>query len=460
MATVSETSPVTVRRMVPILAASTVGTAIEWYDFFLYGFLSATVFPKLFFPELDPVAGTIASFTTNFVGFFARPLGGAFFGWFGDRVGRKSTLIATLLLMGIATALMGLLPGYGQIGLAAPLVLSVLRFLQGAGVGGEWGGSVLLSMEYGDDRRRGFWMSWPQTGVPLGLALAAIAVLGFQALFPGEAFLSIGWRIPFLLSVLLIFVGLYIRLRILETPAFRRVKETGRIAHVPLVEVFRHYWREIILSALVRSAEQAPFYLFTTFILSYGSKTLKVDSSVLYAGLIISALCSLVLMPTWSHLSDRFGRKRWYMIGCVLMALYAFPYFLLLETRLPVVVVLAMILSISFFHDWLYGPQAALISERFGTRLRYSGASLGYQLASITAGGPAPILATWLVANTRTYIGAGTPPYTLIAVFIIFMAVVSFISTALIGRELAGQAAVEEVGGESTEGPTLAAQAQ
>ncbi|MBX5451423.1 MFS transporter [Thermogemmatispora sp.] len=460
MATVSETSPVTVRRMVPILAASTVGTAIEWYDFFLYGFLSATVFPKLFFPELDPVAGTIASFTTNFVGFFARPLGGAFFGWFGDRVGRKSTLIATLLLMGIATALMGLLPGHAQIGLAAPLILSVLRFLQGAGVGGEWGGSVLLSMEYGDDRRRGFWMSWPQTGVPLGLALAAIAVLGFQALFPGEAFLSIGWRIPFLLSVLLIFVGLYIRLRILETPAFRRVKETGRIAHVPLVEVFRHYWREIILSALVRSAEQAPFYLFTTFILSYGSKTLKVDSSVLYAGLIISAACSLVLMPTWSHLSDRFGRKRWYMIGCVLMALYAFPYFLLLQTRLPVIVVLAMILSISFFHDWLYGPQAALISERFGTRLRYSGASLGYQLASITAGGPAPILATWLVANTHTFLGAGAPPYTLIAVFIIFMAVVSFISTALIGRELAGQAAVEEVGGESAQGPTLATQAQ
>ncbi|RAQ97703.1 MFS transporter [Thermogemmatispora tikiterensis] len=450
MATVSETSPVTVRRMVPILAASTVGTAIEWYDFFLYGFLSATVFPKLFFPELDPVAGTIASFTTNFVGFFARPLGGAFFGWFGDRVGRKSTLIATLLLMGIATALMGLLPGHAQIGLAAPLILSVLRFLQGAGVGGEWGGSVLLSMEYGDNRRRGFWMSWPQTGVPLGLALAAIAVLSFQAIFPGEAFLSIGWRIPFLLSLLLILVGLYIRLRILETPAFRRVKETGRIAHVPLVEVFRHYWREIILSALVRSAEQAPFYLFTTFILSYGSKTLKVDSSVLYAGLIISAVCSLILMPTWSHLSDRFGRKRWYMIGCVLMALYAFPYFLLLETRLPVVVLLAMILSISFCHDWLYGPQAALISERFGTRLRYSGASLGYQLASITAGGPAPILATWLVANTHTWLGSGTPSYTLIAVFIIFMAVVSFISTALLGRELAGQAAVEDVGGEET----------
>ncbi|TMC96089.1 MAG: MHS family MFS transporter, partial [Chloroflexi bacterium] len=250
MAATSERGPVTVRSMLPILGASTIGTAIEWYDFFLYGFLAATVFPKLFFPELDPVAGTIAAFTTNFVGFLARPLGGAFFGWFGDRVGRKSTLIATLLLMGIATALMGLLPGYAQIGLAAPLLLSILRFLQGAGVGGEWGGSVLLSMEFGDDRRRGFWTSWPQTGVPVGLALSALAVLAFQALFPGTAFFTIGWRIPFLLSAVLIVVGLYIRLRILETPAFRRVKQEGRVSHIPVLEVFRHYWREIILSAL------------------------------------------------------------------------------------------------------------------------------------------------------------------------------------------------------------------
>ncbi len=213
MATVPEGGHTSVRSMLPILSASTIGTAIEWYDFFLYGFLAATVFPKVFFPTLDPVAGTIASFTTNFVGFLARPIGGAFFGWFGDRVGRKSTLIATLLLMGIATALMGFLPGYAQIGLAAPILLSILRFLQGAGVGGEWGGSVLLSLEYGDDRRRGFWTSWPQTGVPVGLALAAIAVLAFQAIFPGAAFESIGWRIPFFLSVVLIFVGLYIRLR-------------------------------------------------------------------------------------------------------------------------------------------------------------------------------------------------------------------------------------------------------
>ncbi len=319
MAATSERGPVTVRSMLPILGASTIGTAIEWYDFFLYGFLAATVFPKLFFPELDPVAGTIAAFTTNFVGFLARPIGGAFFGWFGDRVGRKSTLIATLLLMGIATTLMGLLPGYAQIGLAAPLLLSILRFLQGAGVGGEWGGSVLLSMEFGDDRRRGFWTSWPQTGVPVGLALSALAVLAFQALFPGTAFFTIGWRIPFLLSAVLIVVGLYIRLRILETPAFRRVKQEGRVSHIPVLEVFRHYWREIILSALLRSAEQAPFYIFTTFLLAYGVKTLKLSTNLLYAGLVITAIISFVMMPTYSAISDRVGRKRWYMIGCVLV---------------------------------------------------------------------------------------------------------------------------------------------
>jgi MFS family permease len=437
-------SPVTVRRMLPVLAASTVGTAIEWYDFFLYGFLAATVFPKIFFPTLSPINGILAAFTTYFVGFLARPIGGAFFGWFGDRVGRKSTLIATLLLMGIATALVGLLPGYAQIGLVAPILLTILRFLQGAGVGGEWGGSVLLSQEYGDDRRRGFWASWPQTGVPVGLALAALAVLGFRALFPGAAFLSIGWRIPLLLSVLLIFVGLYIRLRILETPSFTKVKQEGRIARDPLLAVIRHYWREIILSALLRSGEQAPFYIFTTFILAYGVNALKLPLNLLYTGLIVTAVVSLVMMPTFGAISDRVGRKRWYMIGAVLMAVFAYPYFLLLQTKIPVVVIIAIVLSVSVCHDWLYGPQAALIAERFGTRLRYSGASLGYQLASITAGGPAPIIATLLVANSKGLIGPGVPTYTLVAVYIIFMAAVSFVATTLL-KEYAGKAAAEDV---------------
>jgi len=431
--------------MAPILAASTVGTAIEWYDFFLYGFLAATVFPKIFFPTLSPINGILAAFSTYFIGFLARPIGGAFFGWFGDRVGRKSTLIATLLLMGIATALIGLLPGYVAIGISAPILLTLLRFLQGAGVGGEWGGSVLLSQEYGDDRRRGFWASWPQAGVPVGLALAAIALLVFRAVFPGESFLGWGWRIPLLLSLLLLLVGLYIRLRILETPAFTRLKQENRIARAPLSDVIRHNWREIILSALVRSAEQAPFYIFTTFILAYGVKDLGLSLNLLYVALIITAVVSLVSLPTFGALSDRFGRKRWYMIGAVLMAIYAYPYFILMKTGNPVIVVIAVVLSISVCHDWMYGPQAALIAERFGTKLRYSGASLGYQLASITAGGPAPLIATLLVANSKGILGPGVPTYTLIAFYIIFMAIVTLISTALL-REYSGRAAAEDVG--------------
>jgi MFS family permease len=445
MATDSARAPVTVRSMLPILGASTIGTAIEWYDFFLYGFLATTVFPKLFFPTFDPFIATLLSLTTFFVGFVARPVGGAFFGWFGDRVGRKSTLIATLLLMGIATAVIGLLPVYAQIGLAAPLLLSLLRFLQGAGVGGEWGGSVLLSQEYGDDRRRGFWASWPQTGVPVGLALAALALLGFRALFPGAAFDSIGWRIPLLLSLVLLLVGLYIRLRILETPAFRKVKEEGRIARAPFADVWVHHWREIVLSALLRSAEQAPFYIFTTFLLAYGVRALGLPLTWLYTGLVVTAVVSLVTTPTFGAISDRVGRKRWYMIGCVLMAAFAYPYFLLLQTKNPVIIVIAIVLSVSFCHDWLYGPQAALIAERFGTKLRYSGASLGYQLASITAGGPAPIIATILLASSKALLGPGVPGYTLIALYIIFMAVVSFISTALL-REYSGKAAAADVG--------------
>jgi MFS family permease len=443
MASTSSDNTVTLRRMLPIIGASTLGTTIEWYDFFLYGFFSATVFAKLFFPTLDPLAGTIAAFTTNFVGFAARPIGGAFFGWFGDRVGRKSTLIATLLLMGIATFLMGFLPGYASIGLAAPILLSILRFLQGAGVGGEWGGSVLLSMEYSDDRRRGFWSSWPQTGVPLGLALSAIVVIIFEAIFPGSAFLAIGWRIPFLFSALLIIICLFIRLRIMETPAFRAVKESRRTARVPLTEAFANYWREIILVALARSGEQAPFYIFTTFVLSYGVVALKLGVGVLYTGIIVAAVVEFFTIPIFSSISDAIGRKRWYLIGAALMFLWAFAFFPLLNTKNPVVIVIAIALSIALFHAWLYGPQASLISEQFGTKLRYSGASLGYQLASLTAGGPAPIIATYLLAN-HAGLAPNLPAYGLIALYIAGMALISFLATLGL-KEYARKSAAEDV---------------
>jgi len=338
--------------------------------------------------------------------------------------------------MGITTFLMGLAPTYTQIGAVAALLITILRFLQGAGVGGEWGGSVLLSLEHGDARRRGFWASWPQTGVPIGLALAALAVVAVRAFAPGDAFTQYGWRIPFLLSALLVLVGLFIRLRILETPAFSRLKEENRLAKSPLIDVFRYHWREIVLTALLRSGEQAPFYIFTTFILAYGVTTLKLSSNLLYTGIVIAAIVGFVFMPTASLLSDRVGRKRWFLIGTIVMALFAFPYFLLLQTKNPALVLIAIAVSIGICHAWLYGPEAAFISEHFGTKLRYSGASLGYQLASLTAGGPAPIIATLLLARYHSYVA--------IALYIVLMAVISLLSTLAL-REYASKETAQDI---------------
>jgi MFS family permease len=432
--------------MLPIISASTLGTAIEWYDFFFYGFLAVTVFPAVFFPTLDPFIGILAAFSTNFVGFVARPLGGAFFGWFGDRIGRTSTLAATLLLMGSATMLIGILPGYAAIGIAAPLLLSLLRFFQGIGLGGEWGGSVLLSQEYGDDRHRGFWTSWPQTGVPIGLALSALSVLLFQRLFPGDAFASVGWRFPFLQSSVLMILGLYIRLRIQETPAFASEQREQRVSPAPLREVVRSAWGTILLCTLLRSGETAPFYIFTAFALSYAFQVTHLDPTLLYTGLILASVVSFGAIPTFGWLSDRVGRKRWFTLGTVLMTAFAFPYFWLLQTKQPVLVLLALIFSVGICISWLYGPEAALIAERFVPRLRYSGASLGYQLASITAGGPAPIIATYILANFKTVgggVAAGAPVYLLIALYIIVMSLISCIAVQFL-REYADRAAAQD----------------
>src|SRR5579875_1253901 len=428
--------------MLPIISASTLGTVIEWYDFFFYSFLAATVFPVVFFPRLNPFAGIIASFTTNFVGFAARPLGAAFFGWFGDRTGRKSTLVTTLLLIGISTMLMGVLPGYATLGIVAPILLAALRFMQGVGVGGEWGGSVLLALEYGDNRHRGFWTSWPQLGVPIGLALAALSLLLFQNLYPGVAFQSVGWRMPFLLSATLLLVGLYIRLRLLETPPFIKLKMERQESKNPLLEVLRFNWCEILLSVLLRSGEQAPFYIFTTFVLSYGVAVLKLDQTLFYIGLVLTASVSIISMPTFSALSDRVGRKRWYLCGTLVMAVFVFPYFLLLNTANPLLIILALILSLGICHAWLYGPQAALIAERFGTRIRYTGASLGYQLASITAGGPAPIVATYLLAN-HTHLVPGIPASMLIAIYLAGMSLVSLFAVLFL-KEYSGKAPAQD----------------
>jgi len=426
----------------PVIVASVLGSAIEWSDFFYYGFLAVTVFPAVFFPPLNPSIGIVASITANFIGFVARPLGGVFFGRFGDRIGRKSTLAATLLLIGATTMLMGVLPGYAQLGIAAPLLLVILRFLQGVGVGGEWGGSVLLTMEFSDQRRRGFWTSWPQIGVPVGLALSSASILLFKSLYPGEAFQVIGWRIPFLLSTILVALGLYIRLRIPETPAFLRLVASHRQAVNSTLTTFRHYWREILLTALIRTGEQAPYYIFTTFVLSYGTLILHLDSSLVYISMIAASGVSFCMMPCFGALSDRVGRRRTTIYGALAMMACAFPFFLLLNTGIPFLVILALVLALGCPHACLYGPQSALIAERFPTRLRYTGASLGYQLASIVAGGPAPIVATYLLTRSSAH-QAALPAWVLIALYIIATALVTLLS-ALPLKEYAGRAAREE----------------
>ncbi len=381
--------------------ASTVGTTIEWYDFFLYGTTAALVFPKLFFPGSSPFAGVLLSFSTLFVGFAARPVGAAIFGHYGDRVGRKTTLVTTLMLMGVATFLIGILPGYTSIGVAAPILLTLLRIAQGIGVGGEWGGSVLMSMEWGERHRKGLMASWPQLGVPIGLLLSTAMVKLMTAVAPGDAFDSWGWRVPFLVSFVLVLVGLYVRLRVMESPAFEQVKESKAVVKQPFVQVLKEHPMEILTSAFVRMSEQAPFYIFITFVLTYGTTILKFDRGELLNDTLVAAGVGFVSVPLFGYLSDRIGRRLMYGIGIVCTALFAFPYFGLLNTKESGLVLLGIVLSL-IFHDMQYGPQAALIAESFGTNLRYSGAGIGYQLASIIAGGPAPLIAAAILENTKS----------------------------------------------------------
>src|SRR6266516_1713130 len=386
-------SPTVRTQRLRAITASTVGTTIEWYDFFLYGTAAALVFPKVFFPGDSAYAGILLSFGTQFVGFAARPIGAAIFGHYGDRIGRKATLISTLLLMGIATFLMGLTPSYAAIGAAAPILMVVLRIAQGIGVGGEWGGSVLMSMEWGKQRRRGFMASWPQVGVPIGLLLSTGMFKLFSSI-AGPSFDTWGWRVPFLASIVLVGVGLYVRLRVLESPSFGELKRQNAIVRRPVWQVIKEQPREILCSAFVRMSEQAPFYIFITFVLAYGTDHLGMSKDSLLAAAI-----SLVSVPFFGYLSDLIGRRLMYGIGIVCIGLFAFPYFGLLNTKVAGLVLLAIVLSL-LFHDMQYGPQAALIAETFGPSTRYSGAGLGYQLASVIAGGPAPLIAAAILSAT------------------------------------------------------------
>ncbi len=402
--------------------ASTIGTTIEWYDFFLYSTVTGLVFAKLYFPNSDPLVGTLNAFAIYAVGFIARPIGAAIFGHWGDRIGRKSALIATLMLMGFATFLVGVVPPYASIGIWGAVILTILRFIQGVGVGGEWGGSVLLSMEWArTNHHRGFVASWPQWGVPAGLFLSNLAVLVFSAI-SGPAFITWGWRVPFLISIVLVAIGLWIRLGILETPTFRRLLAEERVEKAPVAEVFRKQPKEVFLSAFVRMAEQAPFYIFTAFVFAYGVGELKVSRELLLISVLVAAVVSFFSIPIAGHLSDRFGRRRIYLIGAVMTGVFAWIYFGLISTAIPILVFIMIVLSL-IPHDTMYGPQAALIAESFTGRLRYSGASIGYQLASIIAGGPAPLIATALFAAYRSWVP--------IAIYITICAVISVIATAM-----------------------------
>jgi metabolite-proton symporter len=385
------------RALVEAVIASTIGTTIEWYDFFLYGLMAAIVFPQLFFPENDPFIGQLLSFGTISVGFVARPFGGIVFGHLGDRIGRKSTLVATLLLMGFSTLAIGLLPTTDRIGVAAPLLLTLLRFLQGFGVGGEWGGAVLLALEYGHRGRRGFYASWPQAGVPLGLLSSAVVLNLFRSRLTEEQFLDWGWRVPFLLSGFLVLVGLLIRARILETPLFQSLQESRQVARAPLVETIRNHWKEVLLAAGSRFNENSCFYLFSTYLLVYGREVLDLDEGRMLRAVNIAAATAFFTIPIWGILSDYWSRKGMYLLGCLLLGCFAVPYYLLLDTRSPAAVITAVLVSIAVCHGILYSVQASLIPELFGTRVRYSGASLGYQLAAVVAGGTVMHVAAALV---------------------------------------------------------------
>ena len=414
--------------------ASTIGTAIEWYDFFLYSTMTGLVFAKLFFPRSEPLVGTLEAFAVYAVGFVARPVGAAIFGHYGDRIGRKSTLIATLMLMGIATFLVSLVPTYESIGLWGAVILTFLRFVQGIGVGGEWGGSVLMSMEWArGDKHRGFIASWPQFGVPCGLFLANLAVLAFSQM-SGEQFLAWGWRVPFFLSLILVAVGLYIRLGILETPIFRKLVAEQKIERTPMLTVIKQQPKEILLSALVRMAEQAPFYIFTAFVFSYGIGTLNVSRDFLLFAVLTASVVSFVSIPLFGHISDRIGRKKMYMLGAATVGVFGFIYFGMLNTGSLVLIFLAIVISL-IPHDMMYGPQAALIAELFTGRLRYSGASLGYQLASVIAGGPAPLIATWLFAQYGSAYA--------VAFYILVCAVLTLVATSMMtdytGKNIEGE---------------------
>lgn len=415
--------PITQRDVRRVVTASFVGTMIEWYDFFLYGTATALVFDKLFFPkDIDPYLAKMASFGTFAIGFFARPLGGVIFGHFGDRIGRKAMLVTTLMMMGIATCLIGLLPTYHTIGIAAPILLVILRIVQGFGVGGEWGGAVLMAVEHARGGRRGLLGSLVQSGVPAGQLLAVGVFTAFDISLDDTAFLSWGWRVPFLLGIVLLAVGMFIRVRVMESPIFANVQQRREVSRAPLWEVLRKYRRNVLLAMGARLAENACFYIFTVWVLSYARDQLKLDASRVLIGVMIASAVQLLAIPAFGVLSDRMGRRPVYLFGALFIGLFAFPFFWLVETKEVGLIWLSITIGL-VGHAAMYAPQAAFFSELFGTKVRYSGASIGYQLASPLAGGLAP-----LIANSLLNWSGGSWP---VSVYLMVMAAITLVSVLL-----------------------------
>jgi len=417
------------RHQIRAVVSASVGTTIEWYDFFLYGVAAAAVFPQKFFPGSDPFIATMLSFTTFFVGFVARPVGAAIFGHFGDRVGRKKLLVFTMIVMGASTMAVGLTPGYDVIGVWGAVLLTLGRILQGLAIGGQWSGSVLMAAEWTDPKRRGFTTSFAQLGAPAGMVLANGALALMTGLTSDQQFLEWGWRIPFLASVALVITGFYIRAGVHETPVFEELKKSGAVVKAPLVEVLRNNGKEVALTALMRTSQQVCFYIYTTYVITYATTVLGFGRGVVLNMVMTMAVVSCLANPLFGHLSDLYGRKTITAIGCLIMIVFPFVYFGLLDTRSLPLVFLAIVIS-NPIQDIQYGPQAAFIAESFPGSVRYSGSALGYQLASITAGGPAPLIATFLL---REY---GTS--SAIAVYISLCSVLSLICVFLL-KEHRGQ---------------------
>src|SRR5690606_22808216 len=404
-----------------VITASFVGTAVEWYDFYLYGTASALVFGTLFFPDFDPLVGTLAAFGTFAAGFLARPIGGVVFSHFGDRVGRKTMLVYSLLGMGVATFLIGLLPTYDQVGVLAPALLLLLRLAQGFAVGGEWGGAVLMSVEHEQHGRRGLAGSWTQAGSPAGLVLSTVA-FALTALMPADQFAAWGWRIPFLFSAVLVALGLFIRLRVIESPEFEQVKSSGATASVPVLEAIREHPLNIFLAVATCLAPFVNFYLFATFVLTWATQSLGMPRGAVLTIVAVAGVVELVTIPLAAALSDRVGRRRVFLTGALLFALYAYPFFLV-NAALPGTATLAVttVVGLGLIHPLMYGPMATLFAELFPPRVRYSGASLGYQVGAILGGGFAPLILTSLLAAGSAVVTI--PPYMILVSVLTFGAV-------------------------------------